>query len=105
MPTTVVNIRLHDYDVYMGRAGKGHDGYFGNPHRRVDGPPGSTLDAFRDYFFERVEEDPEFRARVMALRGKRLGCFCVDKPWLPGTPGMFFCHAQIIAQFIEDTEE
>ncbi len=31
--TRVVNIRKKAYDVYIGRAGKGQDGYFGNPFR------------------------------------------------------------------------
>ena len=31
--TRVVNIRKEAYDVYIGRAGKGQDGYFGNPFR------------------------------------------------------------------------
>lgn len=29
--TTVVNIKTDSYDVYIGRAGHGHSGYFGNP--------------------------------------------------------------------------
>lgn len=29
--TKVVNIRKDDNDVYIGRAGKGQEGYFGNP--------------------------------------------------------------------------
>ena len=105
MTTTVVNIRLHNYDVYMGRAGQGEDGYFGNPIRRVDGPPGSTLDAFCDYFYARVEDDLVFRARIFALRGKRLGCFCVEEPWTTDLPGAFYCHAQIIAHYIDNHEE
>lgn len=31
--TKVVNIRKDDYDVYIGRAGKGEVGYYGNPFR------------------------------------------------------------------------
>ena len=31
MDTTVVNLFKNKYDVYIGRAGKGQDGYFGNP--------------------------------------------------------------------------
>ena len=106
MTTTVVNIHLHEYDVYMGRAGHGHDGYYGNPTpRRKGAPPGSTLSAYCDYFFERVESDPEFRNRIFALRGKRLGCFCVKEPWTPYTPGAFYCHAQVIANFVEKNKE
>ena len=50
--TEVVNIRHAACDVYIGRAGHGEDGYFGNP----------------------------FRQRIHALKGKRLGCFCKPYP-------------------------
>lgn len=94
--TNIVNCLREDYDQYIGRAGKGHSGYFGNPFRReTDDPPGSTLLKFEAYFLKRVEEDPEFRRRVLALKGKRLGCFCPPKRachgmtyvrWLDGEP-------------------
>ena len=94
--TKVVNCLREDYDQYIGRAGKGQSGYFGNPFRREkDDPPGSTLPKFEAYFLKRVEEDSEFRRRVLALKGKRLGCFCRPKQachgdtyvrWLEGKP-------------------
>jgi hypothetical protein len=103
--TTVVNIRLHEYDIYVGRAGKGHDGYFGNPTRRAHEHPGLTLSAFCDYFYERMESDAEFSRRVFDLRGKRLGCFCVEHPWTVYSPGAFYCHAQVMAHYIENNVE
>lgn len=49
--TRVVNIRKEAYDVYIGRAGKGQDGYFGNPFRlKQDMDRGGTLAGFREYF-------------------------------------------------------
>jgi len=33
MQTIVVNINKEDFDVYIGRTGRGEDGYFGNPFR------------------------------------------------------------------------
>lgn len=33
MRTVVVNINKESFDVYIGRAGRGQDGYFGNPFR------------------------------------------------------------------------
>ena len=94
--TKVVNVLRDEFDVYIGRPGKGHDGYFGNPFRRSrDDLPGSTLPKFEEHFLKRVEDDPEFRRRVLALKGKRLGCFCKPKRachgdtyvrWLEGEP-------------------
>lgn len=93
MKTRVVNLRTDDYDVYIGRAGHGHDGYFGNPIRRgPDEPRGSTLVKYEAYFLKRVEADDEFRRRVLALKGKRLGCFCKPKR---------ACHGDIIAKWLD----
>lgn len=99
--TTVVNLRRDDFDVYIGRAGMGCDGYFGNPFRcrepcarcgHVHMTVGSTIPCFKAYFYERLASDPEFKERVEALRGKVLGCFCKPKP----------CHGDIIAKYLNE---
>lgn len=88
---TVVNIRRDKYDVYIGRAGKEQDGYFGNPIKLQPGEAkGSTLDKFREYFYDRIDRDQEFKQRVLSLKGKRLGCFCKPAP----------CHGDIIADYV-----
>lgn len=92
MKTTVVNLYREPYDVYIGRPGKGQDGYFGNPF-----PPGKdmaredSIDTFRAYFLERLKSDAEFSAQVETLRGKRLGCFCKPKA----------CHGDVIVAYLE----
>lgn len=92
--TTVVNLYKEPYDVYIGRPGKGQDGYFGNPYRVSQGEPhGSTLHRFRLYFMTRIETDPEFKRRIESLRGKRLGCFCKPKP----------CHGDVIADYLNNS--
>lgn len=92
MATTVVNIKTGaQFDEYIGRAGHGYSGYFGNPFRITPGQPrGSTLDKFRTYFYDRLSTDSEFKARVLQLKGKRLGCFCKPYP----------CHGDIIAKYL-----
>lgn len=100
-PTTVVNVRRHQFDVYIGRAGHGYDGYFGNPYRPGESELAACLDRYCAYFLGRVESDPEFRRRVLALRGKRLACFCVREPWTPGAGGKHRCHGQIMAEWID----
>lgn len=98
--TKVVNLRHADYDVYIGRAGRGHDGYFGNPYaighhcqrcKRPHPTPSSTLLCYREYFYERITKDPEFYRRIIELKGKTLGCFCK-----PGD-----CHGDVIVEFLE----
>ena len=92
METKVVNIYKEPFDVYIGRAGKGKDGYFGNPFPLLKGEErGSTLDNYKKYFFERIEKDIEFKEKILSLRGKTLGCFCKPKP----------CHGDIIKEYLD----
>lgn len=85
---TVVNIRAlkpgwesDPQYVYVGRAGKGFDGYFGNPFPVTSELSRShVLHSFMNYADRRIEEDPEYRERVKGLYGKTLVCFCDPKP-------------------------
>lgn len=89
--TTVVNLKHEPYDVYIGRAGKGQDGYLGNPFRlEREEDRDAVLEAFRNYFVDRVVKDAEYRKRVTALKDKRLGCFCAPKK----------CHGDVIANWL-----
>src|SRR5688572_6394374 len=82
--TEVINIyHNRPYDVYVGREGKGEDGYFGNPTYKFE--------TYGEYFHARLKTDAEFAARVQALKGKKLGCFCAPKQ----------CHAMIIVEYLE----
>lgn len=94
--TRVVNLFKEPYDVYIGRKGKGHDGYFGNPFRIVDGERGSTKEKFTEYFNERIKTDILFKSRVLELKGKRLGCFCKQphkEVW---------CHGDVYVEYLEN---
>lgn len=89
--TKVVNIFKEPYDVYIGREGKGKDGYFGNPIRLVPGEAaGSTLPEYKKYFLNRMLIDEEFKNKILSLKGKTLGCFCKT----PET-----CHGSIIKEY------
>lgn len=74
--TRVVNIRKESCDVYIGRAGQGKDGYFGNPFRlEATMTRGGTLDRYRKYFYHRLSTDEKFRRRIGELQGKDIGVF------------------------------
>ena len=100
MRTTVVNIyhkpktvaSLDFFDVYIGRAGKGYDGYFGNPIP-LDGKKDrkSVLSQYKEYFLNRIATDSMFKERVLQLKGKRLGCFCIPN----------LCHGMVIVEYLE----
>ena len=93
MQTTVVNIYKENYDVYIGRKGKGQSGEFGNPYNRYGRE--ESLKLFRKYFYDRIKNDRQFAAHVHKLRGKILGCFCHPKP----------CHGHIIADYLNNLPE
>lgn len=90
--TSVVNLRFSKYDVYIGRAGKGLDGYFGNPFVLTpDQSRVSVLMQYEKYFVARIDSDAEFKRRIHELKGKVLGCFCHPK----------LCHGHIIANYLD----
>jgi hypothetical protein len=93
MKTTVVNIRdgFPTGGVYIGRAGRGFDGYFGNPvpiQRSKDRDEVIVL--FRQAFERRMMFDAEYRYRIEELKGRTLVCFC--KP--------LACHGDVIAEYL-----
>lgn len=98
--TRVVNLRCEAFEVYIGRAGRGEDGYFGNPYRvgstcqscGVYHPTAeSTRVCYTNYFQWRMSNDAQFYWRVVGLKGRVLGCFC--------KPG--FCHGDVIATWLD----
>lgn len=92
--TTVVNIKhTQRYDQYIGRAGHGQDGYYGNPFRLgSESTRGSTLKQYKEYFYHRLATDPTFKERIHSLKDKILGCFCKPHP----------CHGDIIAEYLNN---
>lgn len=102
METSVVNVKdvsLESTDVvYIGRAGNGRAGPFGNPHPigkcytcNTSHDREGSIRAYKRYFWQRVNEDREFLAEVLKLQGKKLACFCTPKA----------CHGDIIKAFLD----
>lgn len=92
--TRVVNI--YDgvpYDVYCGRPGKGHEGPLGNPLGHLK-TRGAAIEAFRVWFLDKVTNDAEYRALVLACKDKVLGCFCKPRA----------CHCDVIAAWLNGEE-
>lgn len=74
--------------VYIGRAGHGFGGYFGNPYKLEHGDQrGSSLLAYREYLKQRMTADPAFAKAVAGLHGRVLVCFCKPNP----------CHGDLLA--------
>lgn len=93
--TRIVNIKNEPCEVYIGRKGKGKNGYFGNPfYMRTEEERTHVIEKFRFYFYNRLKTDAEFRQRIHALKGKTLGCFCKPNP----------CHGDVIKEYLDSID-
>jgi len=93
--TTIVNMSRH------GRSGVtpvDRSTRFGNPFKmEKDGGEYTRegcVEAYREWFREKVENDPEFRVAVENLRGETLGCWCKPKA----------CHGDVIVDYLRSVE-
>lgn len=90
--------------VYIGRAGKGLSGYFGNPIvvnlkcpicHAVHHEGGSTLICYERYLLNRLTSDLEFNKRFWTeLKDKIQVCFCKPKP----------CHGDVNAKYLNHND-
>ena len=86
-----VNLRVEAFDVYIGRAGHGQSGEFGNPFKvGVHGARGECVVLFRQWFYSEQGRAMRARVREVIKPGMRLGCFC--KPMA--------CHGDVIAEYV-----
>lgn len=94
MLTRVVRINAlsNNFDVYIGRAGKGYDGYWGNSASKPDMSRTQAVRAFERLFYDVWLKDPERVRRLRELDGKLLGCFCRPNS----------CHGDVIAHYINN---
>ena len=111
--TTIVNITSETYDEYIGRGIEyhthmlamdimpGQEGWLGNPHPigwcdicRLYHSRDECIEQFKQDFYNKINNEPEFRDAVFMLKGKRLGCYCKPKN----------CHGDVVKAWI-DTQE
>ncbi len=86
--TEIVNInKTDDWDIYIGRPS-----IFGNPYSVEKYGREEAISKFDAYFTMRLLTDDDFRAKVGALKGKRLACFCKPLP----------CHGDIIKEYLDN---
>lgn len=83
--TTVVNKYKSSYDVYIGRGS-----IWGNPYTVEEYGREKCIEMYRPYMINRLETEPGLLDELLALDGKRLGCFCKPKP----------CHGDVLVELI-----
>ena len=85
--TKVVNKRVEPFDVYIGRGSK-----WGNPFvMRNEADRARVIEAYRKFLWQEIKAGRISKDELLALDGKRLGCFCAPKP----------CHGDVIVAAIE----
>ena len=94
--TQVVHVK-EGFDVYIGRPMPGHSGSeFANPFRRgVDGTKTEVIAKYEAHIVERLAKDPDLRAALQLLKGRRIGCWC--KP--------ASCHGDVLARLLDGPAE
>ena len=96
--TVIVNMRCHVPDVACDRSS-----IFGNPfdHNRLGITRQEACERFEEYFHQKLT-DPVFYDKVMALKGKRLGCWCRCLPPCNNPKCKSHrCHVETIVKFLE----
>jgi hypothetical protein len=91
--TTIVNLRTHKYDIYIGRGSP-----FGNPFTHITDrhtlatyvcrSQEESIDKYRQWILDK----PELIEKVKKeLTGKILGCFCRPR----------YCHGDVLLEIID----
>ena len=86
--TKVINRKYKiPFDVYIGRPS-----IFGNQfHIGKDGDRDEVIRKYRKLFHWKLKADAKFKAKVDALKGRTLGCWC--------SPAK--CHGDVIVEYLE----
>jgi hypothetical protein len=85
--TTLDNLRYGKCEVVIDRTSP-----FGNPfnHRKLGITREDSVRKYKEWFYNKLK-DHEFRDKVLALKDKKLGCWCVPS----------LCHGQVILEYLE----
>ncbi len=107
--TRVVRVENEPFDVYMGSGlyqgaqSKWDCGEWGNPFSdKLDSKAeyvvksAEVMPRFREWFENRVKNEPGFANKVRTLSGQILGCWCPE-----GGP----CHAKVVASWADKLSE
>jgi hypothetical protein len=87
--TTVVNLKIAAYDVYIGRKMPGKAAsIWENPYEiGRDGARSEVIEKYETY----IKNTPNLIAQLPSLKGLRLGCWCKPNP----------CHGDVLVRLLE----
>lgn len=92
--TTVVNRHYEEYDVYIGRGS-----VWGNPYSHKSGTKAAfktdtveqAIEGYKHHLWNQIRSGEITISQLVALDGKRLGCYCAPRP----------CHGYVIQRAVE----
>lgn len=101
--TTVVHVK-DGCDEYIGRAMPGYaPSVFQNDYRvGPDGTLDEVLEKYEVKLLARLEKEPDLRAALQRLKGKRIGCWCKRRRDTSGQPKR--CHGDLLVRLLEGPE-
>lgn len=94
---TIVNLHHTKCEVNCGRPS-----IFSNPFEiGRDGDRNEVCEKFIPYFYNKLR-DPDFRAKILALKDKKLGCWCRCLPPCNNSKCKSHrCHVETIVEYLE----
>jgi len=93
--TNVINIKNapRDWKINKQYAYIGRGSLFGNPYKiNRYTTREESIKLFKDYFFNKITVDKNFRDNVESLKDKTLVCFCKPKD----------CHGDVIIDYLDN---
>lgn len=97
--TTIVNIKHTKCDVKCDRTS-----IFGNPFHIGEFTRDEACDRYIPYFKNKLT-DPDFRAKVLRLKNKILGCWCQCNPPCKNLKCKSLrCHLETIIEYLNNSE-
>ena len=94
MKTTLINYRTYNLDKSKVTP-IDRRSIFGNPfHIGQNGTRQEVINAYEEWFYERITHSAKFQDAVEQLKGKTLGCWCTPLP----------CHGDVIIEYLEGLE-
>ena len=99
--TTVTTVNKGSYDVYIGRPSIFGNPFYFNPLVKYKyGTRAEVVFKHFVYFHKRLISDPGFKREVLALKGRKLGCYCHDWDGIGENP--MYCHGDNIADYLNN---
>ena len=84
----VVHCKKDRFDIYIGRGSEWGNPFIINKHGGRD----EVIRRYEDIMRERLEKEPELKNKLLALKGKVLGCWCAPKK----------CHGDVLVKLIQE---